>query len=94
MLVYFSFLLNFPSVNVLFVLVFSNMGYRFTDNFVATLVAKYDPRTRNRLTLDNFILACVQVKNLTDAFKARDTNMSGSINIAYEDFLTCVFQSV
>lgn len=40
------------------------MGYRFTPTFVQNLLAKYDSRTR-RLTLDNFIVACVQIKRLT-----------------------------
>ncbi len=40
------------------------MGYRFTPTFVQNLLAKYDPRTR-KLTLDNFIVSCVQIKRLT-----------------------------
>ena len=43
---------------------FQQMGYRFTPTFVTNLLAKYDPRTR-RLTLDNFIVSCVQIKRLT-----------------------------
>ncbi len=35
------------------------MGYRFSPTFVNNLLAKYDPRGR-RLTLDNFIVSCVQ----------------------------------
>jgi hypothetical protein len=35
------------------------MGYRFSPQFANNLVAKYDARGR-RLTLDNFIVACVQ----------------------------------
>ena len=40
------------------------MGYRFTPTFVQNILLKYDPRTR-RLTLDNFIVCCVQIKRLT-----------------------------
>ena len=43
---------------------FQQMGYRFTPTFVQNLLAKYDARTR-KLTLDNFIVACVQIKRLT-----------------------------
>jgi hypothetical protein len=43
---------------------FQQMGYRFSPTFIQNLMAKYDPRTR-RLTLDNFIVACVQIKRLT-----------------------------
>ena len=47
---------------------FQQMGYRFTPTFVQNLLAKYDSRTR-RLTLDNFIVACVQIKRLTGKIK-------------------------
>jgi hypothetical protein len=40
------------------------MGYRFSPTFVQNLLSKYDPRSR-KLTLDNFIVACVQIKRLT-----------------------------
>ncbi len=43
------------------------MGYRFSPTFVQNLLGKYDPRTR-KLTLDNFIVACVQIKRLTGTF--------------------------
>jgi hypothetical protein len=35
------------------------MGYRFSPQFADNLLAKYNAKGR-RLTLDNFILACVQ----------------------------------
>jgi len=62
------------------------MGYRFTPNFVQNLLAKFDPRSR-KLTLDNFITVSVQIKRLTDSFRARDTEMQGRATIAYEDFV-------
>ncbi len=62
------------------------MGYRFSPTFVQNLLAKYDPRTR-RLTLDNFIVSCVQIKRLTDSFRTRDTQMRGSATMQYEDFI-------
>ena len=45
-------------------LAFQQMGYRFSPTFVQNLLSKYDPRTK-KLTLDNFIVASVQVKRLT-----------------------------
>merc|ERR1711963_66826 len=65
---------------------FQQMGYRFTPTFVQNLLAKYDPRTR-RLTLDNFIVACVQIQRLTTSFRNRDREMRGQATLAYEDFV-------
>eukprot|EP00095_Tigriopus_kingsejongensis_P007822 maker-scaffold204_size260821-snap-gene-1.41 protein:Tk07822 transcript:maker-scaffold204_size260821-snap-gene-1.41-mRNA-1 annotation:"Peflin" len=65
---------------------FQQMGYRFTPTFVQNLLAKYDPRTR-KLTLDNFIMACVQIKRLTDSFRSRDREMRGQATFQYEDFV-------
>jgi len=62
------------------------MGYRFTPAFVQNLLAKFDPRNR-RMTLDNFITVSVQVKRLTDSFRARDKEMKGQALIGYEDFV-------
>jgi len=62
------------------------MGYRFTPAFVQNLLLKYDHRTK-RLTLDNFIIACVHIKRLTDGFRVRDRAMQGQITIHYEDFI-------
>ena len=62
------------------------MGYRFTPTFVSNLLAKYDARSR-KLTLDNFIVVCVNIKRLTDSFRARDRDMRGEANMQYEDFI-------
>jgi Ca2+-binding EF-hand superfamily protein len=65
---------------------FQQMGYRFSPTFVQNLLSKYDPRSR-KLTLDNFIVACVQIKRLTDSFRSRDRQMQGTATLAYEDFI-------
>jgi len=65
---------------------FQQMGYRFSPTFVGNLLAKYDARTR-RLTLDNFIVACVQIQRLTNSFRTRDKEMRGQATLAYEDFI-------
>jgi len=64
----------------------AQMGYRFSPAFVNNLLAKYDARGR-KLTLDNFIVACVQIKRLTDSFRARDKSMQGQATLQYEDFI-------
>ena len=65
---------------------FQQMGYRFTPTFIQNILAKYDSRTR-RLTLDNFIVVCVQIKRLTDSFRTRDREMRGQAMLQYEDFI-------
>jgi len=62
------------------------MGYAFSPTFVTNLLAKYDGRTK-RLTLDNFIVASVQIKRLTDSFRNRDREMRGQVMMQYEDFV-------
>lgn len=65
---------------------FQQMGYRFTPTFVQNILGKYDPKTR-RLTLDNFIVVCVQIQRLTNSFRTRDREMKGQATLAYEDFV-------
>ncbi|XP_059475822.1 peflin [Neocloeon triangulifer] len=67
---------------------FQQMGYRFSPNFVKFVVAKSDPATKSKITVDQFIVICVQVQRFTEAFKGRDQEMKGVITIGYEDFLT------
>ena len=62
------------------------MGYRFSPTFVQNLLAKYDSRSR-KLTLDNFIVASVNIKRLTDSFRTRDREMRGQATLQYEDFI-------
>ncbi|XP_050698071.1 peflin-like isoform X2 [Eriocheir sinensis] len=69
------------------------MGYRLSPQFVGFLVAKFNPQTR-RVTLDNFIVANIQLKNLTEAFRNRDREMKGVISISYEDFVNMAFSSM
>ena len=65
---------------------FQQMGYRFTPTFIQNILAKYDSKTR-RLTLDNFIVVCVNIKRLTDSFRSRDREMCGQAVMQYEDFI-------
>lgn len=50
------------------------MGYRFSPTFVQNLLSKYDPRTK-KLTLDNFIVASVQIKRLTGKLASHISNI-------------------
>uniref|UniRef100_A0A336KUM0 CSON015227 protein n=1 Tax=Culicoides sonorensis TaxID=179676 RepID=A0A336KUM0_CULSO len=66
----------------------TQMGFRFTPEFVKFLVAKCDPAKRNEVSVDQFIVLCVQIQRFTDAFRVRDTEQKGVITIGFEDFLT------
>jgi len=62
------------------------MGYRFSPTFVQNLLSKLSPR-EHKMTLDNFIVVCVQIRRLTDSFRSRDSQMAGTVSFMYEDFV-------
>lgn len=39
------------------------------------------------MTVDQFIVICVQIQRFTEAFRSRDLNQQGQITIQFEDFL-------
>ncbi|XP_049959112.1 peflin isoform X2 [Schistocerca serialis cubense] len=63
------------------------MGFRFSPDFVKFLIQRSDPREHKRITVDQFIVICVQIQRFTEAFRARDKEMRGVITIGFEDFL-------
>jgi peflin len=65
-----------------------SMGYTVSPQFVQTIIIKFDHYGRRALTLDNFIQACVMLKSLTDAFRLRDTSMTGYVRMSYEEFMS------
>lgn len=69
---------------------FTQLGYRLSPQFSQLVVTRYDPQAKQRLTLDNFIQACVLLKSVTDTFRQKDKNMAGVIQISYEEFLMMV----
>ena len=66
---------------------FNEMGFRVSMNFCSLVVTRFDRQARNGLKLDDFIQACVMLRCLTDAFRARDQNLNGIITVSYEDFM-------
>jgi len=70
---------------------FAEMGYRLSAGFADNVVKKYDLQKSGQITVDAFILSCIQLQNLTNAFRARDTAMRGNIQIGFEDFLATCF---
>ncbi|XP_045482057.1 peflin-like [Harmonia axyridis] len=66
---------------------FQQMGFRFTPQFIRSVVVRSDPKTHSRMTVDQFIIICVQIQRFTEAFRSRDINQQGQITIQFEDFL-------
>ncbi|XP_022101488.1 programmed cell death protein 6-like isoform X2 [Acanthaster planci] len=66
----------------------NEMGFRVSLNFCQATIIKYDRLSRRSVKFDDFIQICVLLRSLTDAFKQRDTNLNGKIQINYEDFMS------
>lgn len=64
------------------------MGFRVSMPFCQLIVVKFDRAEKKSLKFDDFIQSCVMLRSLTDAFRVRDTNLDGTIQVAYEDFMT------
>ncbi|KAJ8722802.1 hypothetical protein PYW07_003982 [Mythimna separata] len=64
----------------------TKMGFRFTPEFVSFLVKRCDSK-EGKVSVDNFIVLCVQIQRFTEAFRARDTQQNGTVTIGFEDFL-------
>lgn len=62
------------------------MGFRFSPEFIKFLSKKCDPK-EGKVSVDDFIVLCVQVQRFTEAFRARDTQQNGTVTIGFEDFL-------
>lgn len=67
------------------------LGYRLSENFINILLRKFDRTHSGRVIFDDFVQLCVVLQTLTAAFRDKDTDRDGYINIAYEEFLTMVF---
>ncbi|CAD7014686.1 peflin [Ceratitis capitata] len=67
---------------------FTQMGFRFTPEFINFLVKKSDPREHKEVSVDQFIVLCVQIQRFTEAFRQRDSQQNGIITIGFEDFLS------
>lgn len=67
----------------------AQMGYNLSPQFTETLVRRFGARGgRPGVQLDRFIQVCTQLQSMTQAFRERDTAMTGNIRLSYEDFLS------
>lgn len=67
---------------------FSQMGFNFSPNFTQQLTSR--STDRKEVSVDEFIVLCVSIQRLTEAFRVRDTQQNGVISIGFEDFLSVV----
>ncbi|XP_020668609.2 peflin [Pogona vitticeps] len=67
----------------------SQMGYNLSPQFSQLLVSRYSQRgPKPGIQLDRFIQVCTLLQSMTEAFREKDTAMTGSARLNYEDFLT------
>lgn len=66
---------------------FHQMGFRFSPEFVRFLIHKSDYKNHRQMSVDQFIVACVQIQRYTEEFRSRDRELKGVITLAFEDFL-------
>lgn len=69
------------------------LDINFSPEFIKFLITRSDPNAR-KMSLDQFIVTCVQIQRFTTEFKARDENFAGSITVRYEDFLEMILRWV
>nr|XP_056703083.1 peflin isoform X2 [Euleptes europaea] len=67
----------------------SQMGYNLSPQFSQLLLSRYSQKaTGPGIHLDRFIQICTLLQSMTEAFREKDTGMTGNARINYEDFLT------
>ncbi|XP_018556998.1 peflin [Lates calcarifer] len=67
----------------------AQMGYNLSPQFTDMLVQRFTLRGgRPGIQLDRFIQVCTQLQSMTQAFREKDTTMTGNIRLNYEDFLS------
>jgi len=66
---------------------FQQMGFRFTPDFLKFLIQKSDLKNHQSISIDQFIVTCVQIQRFTEAFRDRDTERKGEITVGFEEYL-------
>lgn len=64
------------------------MGFNFSPQFTKNVTAR--SKDHKEVSVDEFIVLCITIQRLTEAFRQRDTQQNGSITIGFEDFLGLV----
>nr|XP_023011802.1 peflin [Leptinotarsa decemlineata] len=66
---------------------FQQMGFRFSEDFVKFLIVKSDLKNHQKMSVDQFIVACIQIQRFTEAFREKDKELKGEITVTFEEFL-------
>lgn len=70
-----------------------HMDIYFSSDFIKFLIKKANAdSTMKKMSLDQFIVTCIQIQRYTEEFRVRDENYRGEINMKYEDFLEMVLR--
>ncbi|KVH90720.1 probable calcium-binding protein CML48 [Cynara cardunculus var. scolymus] len=69
-----------------------SLGYAVPPSVLQVLISKYDEQKGQRvdLSFDSFVECGMIVKGLTEKFKEKDTQYTGSATLSYETFMTMV----
>lgn len=62
----------------------------FSQKFTKFLIKRY--LKRKIITLENFLIICLQIHKFTEEFKERDDDWDGFVTIDFEDFLKIVME--
>ncbi|RWS27901.1 Programmed cell death protein 6-like protein, partial [Leptotrombidium deliense] len=72
----------------------TSFGYRLSDNFYNQIFNKFGDKGNNVIIFDKFIFVCLCLQRFTAAFRSRDTQQQGVLNIAYDDFLGLLMENL
>ncbi|XP_051261386.1 sorcin isoform X2 [Dicentrarchus labrax] len=67
----------------------NTMGYNLSPQAMNVIMNRYS--TSGRIAFDDFVSSCVKLRCLTDHFRRRDTNQSGTAMFQYDDHQQAVF---
>ena len=71
----------------------ASFGYQLSDHLHDVLLRKFDRQGRGVIFFDDFIHCCVSVEKVTRAFRSRDAQGIGVINVSFEDFLVLALEA-
>ncbi|KAL1492679.1 hypothetical protein ABEB36_010902 [Hypothenemus hampei] len=66
---------------------FQQMGFRFSSEFTQFLIQRSDLKYHKTMSIDQFIVTCVQIQRFTEAFRNKDVERQGTITIGFEEYL-------
>lgn len=70
-----------------------HMDIYFSSDFIKFLIRKNNADSSiKKLSLDQFIVTCIQIQRYTEEFRVRDEHYRGEISMKYEDFLEMVLR--